>query len=203
MKKIISLGVVSLGLLLLFSGCDSVSTDKEASNSSSAKKSESTEVVSSSVPETTQSSSDFKFEKTFAANWSEDWHGLTTKIDSVKIVEPRTPEKNIDGSTTALAVGINFTITNNSDRDIMVYPNQGNVVIDSQQGNANMASSTNDLGGTISPGVTKTGVVAYSIQNHVDAASLKSLRVLWKATDTKVEDVNDYSKDYDVALNLQ
>ena len=201
MKKI--LGFASILVLLSFlTGCGS-SQDKKNSDSSSTSSSENTQISSSTINGTEQDTSQFKFEETFSTNWTEDWHGLTTKIDTIKIVEPHEPEQNLDGSVTSLAVGVNFTITNNSDRDIMVYPNQGNVVIGDQQGKVDLANSNNDLGGTISPGVTKTGAISYSLSNPVDAASIENLRVLWKATDTKVENVDDYTKDYDVTIELQ
>lgn len=201
LKKIFGLLSV-LSVFLILSGCSNGNENKKT-EADSAKQSQTTTTSSNGVKDSTQNSSQFKFENVFSTDWSEDWHGLTTKIDKVKIVEPYEPEQNIDGSTTALAVGINFTITNNSDRDIMVYPNQGNIVIGDQQGKVDLANSNNDLGGTISSGVTKTGVISYSLPNPIDAASIKNLRVLWKATDTKVESVDDYTKDFDVTLELQ
>lgn len=201
LKKIYGLLSI-LSILLILSGCNNGTNDKK-NEANSSKYDQTTNSTSKSSENSSQESSQFKFENVFTTNWSEDWHGLTTKIDKVKIVEPHEPEQNIDGSVTALAVGVNFTITNNSDRDIMVYPNQGNVVIDGQQGKVDLANSNNDLGGTISSGVTKTGVISYMLSNQVDAASIKDIRVLWKATDTKVEDVNDYTKDYDVTINLK
>lgn len=201
MKKVLGF-VCGLVVVLFLSGCGNTNnTSKEAESPS--KKTETSETSVVSETNSTQVSSAFKFEKIYSTNWNEDWHGLTTKIDKVKIVEPHDPEQNLDGSTTALAVGVNFTITNNSDRDIMVYPNQGNIVIGDQQGKVNLSGSNNDLGGTISPGVTKTGVISYSLSNQIDASSIKDLRVLWKATDTKVENVDDYTKSYDITLNLQ
>ncbi|OJG44868.1 hypothetical protein RV02_GL000474 [Enterococcus gilvus] len=201
LKKILGL-FFSLVVVLVLSGCGDTNSTSKGTDSSS-KKSETSETSLVSDTNSKQESSSFKFEKLYSTNWSEDWHGLTTKIDKVKIVEPHDPEQNLDGSTTALAVGVNFTITNNSDRDIMVYPNQGNIVIGDQQGKVNLSDSNNDLGGTISPGVTKTGVISYSLSNQIDASSIKDLRVLWKATDTKVENVDDYTKSYDISLNLQ
>lgn len=200
-KKIVGMLSV-LSVILILSGCSNGDSEVK-SNSNAANNNQTIATSSENAENSTQESSQFKFENVFSTNWSEDWHGLTTKIDKVKIVEPYEPEQNIDGSTTALAVGVNFTITNNSDRDIMIYPNQGSVVIGDQQGKVDLANSNNDLGGTIAPGATKTGVISYMLSNQVDAASIKNLRVLWKATDTKVEDVNDYTKDYDITLNLQ
>lgn len=139
----------------------------------------------------------------FKTSYSDDWHGLKTTIDSVQIKWVETPQKDVLGNPVQAIVKIDFNITNNSDRTMMDYPNQAKLIIGDKQYNADMANSTNDLGGEIVSGVTKNGGVLFNLPELTNPADIKNIRITWPATDTKVEDVNDWNKDYDVTLNLE
>lgn len=95
-----------------------------------------------------------------------------------------------------------FKIENTSDKDFNVYPDQGTLVIEGQQIDADMWFS-DDLGGEILHGVTKEGMVTFSIPKISNVDNVPNIRLIWRAN----FDTNNYdeesSKDFDVSFDLK
>lgn len=203
MKKVY-LGVF-IGVNLLFlSACSSPEGEKTVSKGSATAQTES--IVESSAENTTESSTIESNNATvdraeYSANFSEDWNGLTTNINKVVIVELSDDEIEMQGLENKYAVQVYFEITNNSDMDFDTYPDQATMVVEGQQIEAEMFLS-DSIGGEILSGVTKEGIVTFSVPKIEDVSNVSNIRLKWSASyDTENYDEDNY-KDFDVTFDL-
>lgn len=210
MKKVINLGMFGLGLLLI-SGCSS--SDNQANISEGAATVASTESESSqaNVEETSETIEDLESETEgqdgiiaigdYSADWSESWNGLDFKIDRVAIAEMTDEEVESQGIENNYIVMVNYVITNNGDKDFYTYPDQGVLVVEGQQVDAELFGS-DDLGGEILQGVTKEGAVIYSVKNIEDVTAVKNIRLKWSANYDTDDWEEESHKDFDVTFDL-
>ena len=203
MKKVY-LGVF-IGINLLFlSACSSPEDKKTVTQGSATAQTES--IVESSAETTTESSTVESNSATvdraeYSANFSEDWNGLTTNINKVVIVELSDDEIEMQGLENKYAVQVYFEITNNSDMDFDTYPDQATMVVEGQQIEAEMFLS-DSIGGEILSGVTKEGIVTFSVPKIEDVSNVSNIRLKWSASyDTENYDEDNY-KDFDVTFDL-
>ena len=203
MKKVY-LGVF-IGINLLFlSACSSPEDKKTVTQGSATAQTES--IVESSAENTTESSNVESNSATvdraeYSANFSEDWNGLTTNINKVVIVELSDDEIEMQGLENKYAVQVYFEITNNSDMDFDTYPDQATMVVEGQQIEAEMFLS-DSIGGEILSGVTKEGIVTFSVPKIEDVSNVSNIRLKWSASyDTENYDEDNY-KDFDVTFDL-
>lgn len=203
MKKVY-LGVF-IGINLLFlSACSSPEDKKTVTQGSATAQTES--IVESSAENTTESSTVESNSATvdhaeYSANFSEDWNGLTTNINKVVIVELSDDEIEMQGLENKYAVQVYFEITNNSDMDFDTYPDQATMVVEGQQIEAEMFLS-DSIGGEILSGVTKEGIVTFSVPKIEDVSNVSNIRLKWSASyDTENYDEDNY-KDFDVTFDL-
>lgn len=137
----------------------------------------------------------------YSANFSEDWKGLTTNINKVVIVELSDDEIEIQGLKNKYAIQVYFEITNNSDMDFDTYPDQSTLVIEGQQIESEMFLS-DSIGGEILSGVTKEGVVTFSVPKIENVSNVANIRLKWSASyDTDNYDDDNY-KDFDATFDL-
>ncbi len=203
MKKVY-LGVF-IGINLLFlSACSSPEDKKTVTQGSATAQTES--IVESSAENTTESSTVESNSATvdraeYSANFSEDWNGLTTNINKVVIVELSDDEIEMQGLENKYAVQVYFEITNNSDMDFDTYPDQATMVVEGQQIEAEMFLS-DSIGGEILSGVTKEGIVTFSVPKIEYVSNVSNIRLKWSASyDTENYDEDNY-KDFDVTFDL-
>lgn len=203
MKKV-HLGVFIGINLLLLSACSSPEDGKTVTQGSATAQTES--IVESSAENTTESSTVESNNATvdraeYSANFSEDWNGLTTNINKVVIVELSDDEIEMQGLENKYAVQVYFEITNNSDMDFDTYPDQATMVVEGQQIEAEMFLS-DSIGGEILSGVTKEGIVTFSVPKIEDVSNVSNIRLKWSASyDTENYDEDNY-KDFDVTFDL-
>ncbi|MBE9878394.1 DUF4352 domain-containing protein [Enterococcus casseliflavus] len=203
MKKV-HLGVFIGINLLLLSACSSPEDEKTVTQGSATAQTES--IVESSAENTTESSTVESNNATvdraeYSANFSEDWNGLTTNINKVVIVELSDDEIEMQGLENKYAVQVYFEITNNSDMDFDTYPDQATMVVEGQQIEAEMFLS-DSIGGEILSGVTKEGIVTFSVPKIEDVSNVSNIRLKWSASyDTENYDEDNY-KDFDVTFDL-
>ncbi len=176
MKKV-HLGVFIGINLLLLSACSSPEDEKTVTQGSATAQTES--IVESSAENTTESSTVESNNATvdraeYSANFSEDWNGLTTNINKVVIVELSDDEIEMQGLENKYAVQVYFEITNNSDMDFDTYPDQATMVVEGQQIEAEMFLS-DSIGGEILSGVTKEGIVTFSVPKIEDVSNVSNI----------------------------
>lgn len=201
MKKVSLLGFLSISLLLL-GACGNSKGKTEVSKGEATVRTETVETSESSVAEETNKGEDgIVAIGEYTSDWSEDWNGLNFKIDKVAVAEMTDEEIAMKGIDNNYVVMVNYIITNNGDKDFNTYPDQGTIVIEGQQVDAEIFGSDN-IGGEILQGVTKEGAVIYSVKNIEDVAAVKDIRLKWSASyDTENWD-EDYYKDFDVTFDL-
>jgi len=137
----------------------------------------------------------------YSANFSEEWNGLTTNINKGVIVELSDDEIEMQGLENKYDVQVYFEITNNSDMDFDTYPDQATMVVEGQQIEAEMFLS-DSIGGEILSGVTKEGMVTFSVPKIEDVSNVSKIRLKWSASyDIENYDENNY-KDFDVTFDL-
>jgi hypothetical protein len=123
----------------------------------------------------------------FSAGWSDEKYGVRTSIHGGQIVEK---EDVMNGPYKEFS--LNYKIENKSNKTATTYVNQGKLIINGKQYEANIFESDN-LGGEILNGVTKEGRVIYHIDHDLDVKSIKEIRLAWSHFDYQ----------YDIKLNLQ
>lgn len=137
----------------------------------------------------------------YKADFSEDWNGLITSIDKVVVVELSDEEKENSMLENNFVVQVYYKITNNGDKDFNTYPDQGIMVIEGQQVDSEMFGS-DSIGGEIMKGVTKEGLVTYSVPKIENVDAVKDIRLKWSADyDTDSWD-EEFHKEFDVTFNL-
>lgn len=200
MKKVLSLGLVALFSVGL-AACGSNDDSKKEKNGTATPKTEET-----SAKESSSSSEGEALEEGVAArnkytvSWSEDWHDVNFKITDVSVVEYDDEQATAALDTNFIA-GVKFVITNNSDHKISTYPDQGKLVINGKQYDANMMVSDN-VGGEVMNGSSVEGVVAYPLKDIESVDDVKEIRVVWSASDFDSGNMDDTGKDFDVPLQL-
>ncbi|HGZ2521546.1 TPA: DUF4352 domain-containing protein, partial [Enterococcus faecalis] len=116
----------------------------------------------------------------YNVSFSEDWQGLKTSISKVVIAELSKSEMENQKLENRYVAQVYFKIENTSDKDFNVYPDQGTLVIEGQQIDADMWFS-DDLGGEILHGVTKEGMVTFSIPKISNVDNVPNIRLIWRA----------------------
>ena len=203
MKKVYLSAFIAINLLFL-SACSSPEGEKTVTQGSATAQTDS--IVESSAENTTgstimESNSATVDRAEYSASFSEDWKGLTTNINKVVIVELTDDEIEMQGLENKYAVQIYFRISNNSDMDFSTYPDQSTLVIEGQQIEAEMFLS-DSIGGEILSGVTKEGIVTFSVPKIEDVSNVSNIRLKWSASyDTDNYDDDSY-KDFDVTFDL-
>lgn len=199
MKKI---SVISLTLLtsLLLTSC---ATNKEEAKEES--KGNAVTQTSSSSDETESSVStetDGVLKRAeYKADFSEDWNGLGSSIDKVVVVELSDEEKEDSMLENNFVVQVYYKITNNGDKDFNTYPDQGVMVIEGQQVDSEMFGS-DSIGGEIMKGVTKEGIVTYSVPKIENVDAVKDIRLKWTADYDTDDWDEEFHKDFDVTFDL-
>lgn len=206
MKKVFSLGIVLLASITLAS-CGDSSKNTEKTGAATAKTETSASAESTSVSSSSNERNELEegvaARNKFDANWSETWHDMTFSITQVSAVE-FTDAEATNYMDTKYAVGVNFVIENNSDHKISTYPDQGKVVINGKQYEADMFVS-DDVGADVMNGSKIEGAVVYPLSDNdfTSIDDIKEIRVVWTAYDSETEDYNDMNKDFDVTLELK
>lgn len=210
MKKVVMLGAFGLSLLLI-SGCSSSGNQANVSKGSATVASISTESSQTEIKETSETIENLEDETEgqdgiiaigdYSAEWSESWNGLDFKIDRVAIAKMTDEEVESQGLENNYVVFVNYIITNNGDRDFNTYPEQGVLVIEGQQVDAQYFGS-DDIGGEIMQGVTKEGAVLYSVKDIQDVTAVKDIRLKWSADYDTDNWEEDYHKEFDVSFDL-
>lgn len=136
----------------------------------------------------------------YKAEYKEDWKGLETLISKVVIVEINDAEKANSMLDNNFVVQVYFTLKNNSDRDFNAYPDQGTLVIEGQQIDSEMFGD--NIGGEILKGVSKEGIVTYSVPKINDIENVKDIRLKWTADYDTDNYEEDFHKEYDVTFDL-
>lgn len=200
MKKIRLSCITLLSSLFLFASCatkkDEVKNESkgDAITQTNSNKAES-ETLETSVNEGVLKRAEYK------ADFSEDWNGLVSTIDKVVIVELSDEEKESSMLDNNFVVQVYYKITNNGDKDFNTYPDQGVIVIEGQQVDSEMFGS-DSIGGEIMKGVTKEGIVTYSVPKIENVDAVKDIRIKWSADfDTENWD-EEFHKEFDVTFNL-
>ncbi|MDN3037220.1 DUF4352 domain-containing protein [Enterococcus faecium] len=196
--------------IVTLSGCgstDNTSTTSGTATVQNDSTSESSSVVESSLDETTETSiveseSPSVNRAEYSADFSEDWKGLVTKINKVVIAELTDDELEKQGLENKYAVQVYFSIDNTSDTDFNIYPDQSTLVIEGQQIEAEMFLS-DSIGGEILSGVSKEGIVTFSVPKIEDVSNVANIRLKWEADyDTDNYDEESY-KEFDVTFDLR
>lgn len=210
MKKAVMIGAFGLSLLLI-SGCGSSGNQANVSKGSATAATESTSTSEEVLEETSETIEDLDSENEgedgiiaigdYTANWSESWNGLDFKIDRVGIAELTDEEVQSQGLENNYIVFVNYIITNNGDKDFNTYPEQGVLVIEGQQVDAQYFGS-DDIGGEIMQGVTKEGAILYSVKDIQDVTAVKNIRLKWSADYDTDNWEEEYYKEFDVTFDL-
>ena len=174
--------------IVTLSGCgstDNTSTTSGTATVQNDSTSESSSVVESSLDETTETSiveseSPSVNRAEYSADFSEDWKGLVTKINKVVIAELTDDEVEKQGLENKYVVQVYFSIDNTSDTDFNIYPDQSTLVIEGQQIEAEMFLS-DSIGGEILSGVSKEGIVTFSVPKIEDVSNVANIRLKWEA----------------------
>lgn len=202
MKKVLSLGLVALFSVSL-AACEGGGNDdskKEKNGTATPKTEETSAKESSSSSEGEALEEGVAARNKYTVSWSEDWHDVNFKITDVSVVEYDDEQATAALDTNFIA-GVKFVITNNSDHKISTYPDQGKLVINGKQYDANMMVSDN-VGGEVMNGSSVEGVVAYPLKDIESVDDVKEIRVVWSASDFDSGNMDDTGKDFDVPLQL-
>lgn len=197
MKKFKLLGLFIISSLILI-GCTNKNSNTRITRGNATGQKISTE---STIVSSTKESESVINIGVYTANWSESWNGLDCKINKVHIAEMSPEELAEKGLDNKYIVMVHYIITNNSDKDFNIYPNQGTLVIEGQQVEAILSEGDN-LGGEILKGVTKDGVIMYSVKNIENVSNVKNIRLKWPADYSTDNYEEDSYKDFDVTFNL-
>lgn len=171
---------------------------------------EATRIVEvTAVPEPTQPPSQeppslVKFPDIIA---SQDENGMILSVDGVSIVPFADMPADFQAAVSAFdywdnistVIALSVVLTNTTDATLNIYPDQGVIVAGSQQADADIWSS-DDVGGEIFAGVTKSGLVLFGLPQPVDLANLASIRyIVNAATDLNYSSIG---QDYDLTISL-
>lgn len=96
-------------------------------------------------------------------------------------------------------IALSVAVTNTTDSTLVVHPGQGAIVAGNQQADADLWTS-DDVGGDIFAGVTKTGLVLFGLPQPVDPASLADLRYIVGAATN--QDYSRIGSDFDLTVPL-
>ncbi|AHI40555.1 hypothetical protein [Enterococcus faecalis] len=196
MKKSILLGLI-LASALSLGAC---SNNKEDATQGSAKLRASSKSEESSTL-TQEEKIPTVNRAEYTVSFSEDWQGLKTSISKVIIAELSKSEMENQKLENKYVAQVYFKIENTSDKDFNVYPDQGTLVIEGQQIDADMWFS-DDLGGEILHGVTKEGLVTFSIPKISNVDNVPNIRLIWRANFDTDNYNEESSKDFDVSFDL-
>lgn len=138
------------------------------------------------------------------AKWTEDFNGL--KLDIQKVVVTDKAPTAEDENAKVSAVGVKFRVENTSDHMFTAYPDQA-VLVTSTGEQIDMPDMwiSDDVGGDIHEGVIKEGNVIWYLERG-QAEAIEWIKLEWLATDTALEDANDYEnayKTFSVKLDLK
>lgn len=196
MKKILFLGIIVFSSLLLEACSNNNNENTKGSatlQTANYSKDSSTTIQEEKIPTLNRAE--------YNVSYSEDWQGLKTSISKVVIAELSESEMKNQNLENKYIAQIYFKIENTSDKDFNVYPDQGTLVIEGQQISADMWFS-DDIGGEILRGVTKEGMVTFSIPKLSNVKNIPNIRLIWSANfDTDNFD-EESSKEFDVSLDL-
>lgn len=172
MKKITGF-MGALLLFLLIAGC----SETEVLDNESVKE----EIK----PEAQGTVEEYGMIKYRSAEWDDDFGGLKTNINSV----------TVDYENSAVYLWV--TLENTSDDKFLTYPDQAKLVLDNgMQYSIDMIESDN-IGGEIVGRAKKDGELIYYV-DYDNIKELKSIRLIWDATNT----TSFEKKDYDVKIDL-
>lgn len=200
MKKLTGILLLSLVGITLAACSSGDETAKEKSGTATQKTVETSNNENTSSTDTEELEEGVAARNKYTVNWSEDWHDVNFKITDVSVVEYN-DEQAIAALDTTFIAGVKFVITNNSDHKISTYPDQGKLVINGKQYDANMFVS-DDVGGEVMNGSSIEGVVAYPLKDIASVDDVKEIRVVWSANDFDSGDMTDTGKDFDIPLQL-
>ena len=99
----------------------------------------------------------------------------------------------------ATVIALSVAVTNTNELTFNVYPNQGTLIAGNQQVDADIWTS-DDVGGEIFSGVTKTGLVIFGLPNPVDIGTLDSLRYIVNGASSN--DFTTHTDDFDMTIAL-
>ncbi|EIB6810865.1 DUF4352 domain-containing protein, partial [Enterococcus faecalis] len=174
MKKILFLGIIVFSSLLLeaCSNNNNENTKGSATLQTANYSKDSSTIQEEKIPTLNRAE--------YSVSYSEDWQGLKTSISKVVIAELSESEMKNQNLENKYIAQIYFKIENTSDKDFNVYPDQGTLVIEGQQISADMWFS-DDIGGEILRGVTKEGMVTFSIPKLSNVKNIPNIRLIWSA----------------------
>lgn len=206
MKKCV-VGLALLSIVVL-SGC----SNKESSTSkgtadviesatSSSLTVESTDVSFDQLDEKVETSNPVVKRAEYTTSFSEDWKGLKESIGKVVVAELTDDEAEEQMLDNNYIVQVYFKIENNSDLDFDTYTDQSTLVIEGQQIEAEMFRS-DDIGGEIMSGVTKEGVVSFSVPEISDVDNVNEIRLKWSASYESDNMDEESVKEFDVSFGL-
>lgn len=199
MKKIRMISITLLTSLLLASCATKKEGVKEESKGNAV--TQTTDSENQTEASTTDEPNGVLKRAEYKADFTEDWNGLVTSINKVVVVELSDEEKENSMLDNNFVVQVYYKITNNGDKDFNTYPDQGVMVIEGQQVDSEMFGS-DSIGGEIMKGVTKEGVVTYSVPKIENVDAVKDVRLKWSADyDTENWD-EEFHKEFDVTFDL-
>lgn len=181
----------------------STKTEKSTKGHTTTDKEKGTESAKSSSKTVTIDMEDYKVadQKTFNTDYSDSaWAGTKVTVDKVEIDTLKNPieyDSANDGKFDIQGVmRIHTSVT--PQRDINFYPTQGKIIAGSEQ---EEATSDESWDGEISNGATKDGWATFPLKSTKD---ISNVRFQFDADyDTDDMDDENFSKTYDITLNLQ
>ncbi|WP_133620431.1 hypothetical protein [Paenilisteria rocourtiae] len=136
--------------------------------------------------------------KEFDTNIKENYNGLNFTISHVLIAKATQKFMDENNLTTNGLVSVHFSIDNTSTHDFTTFPDQAELVVDSQQVDADLNNSDH-IGGSIYKGVKKEGDIHFFVPEINDVNNIKELRLKWLSSDQNAHD----TKEHDIVINLQ
>lgn len=169
--------------VLIIAGCTNSDPKKELGDTS-LKTEVAAEEVTADAKGTVEEDGYIKYR---SAEWSDDFRGLETSINSVSV--------HLEGNAVIIWMTINNTTEDNT---FTTYPTQGYLVTDDgKQYDADIVQSSN-LGGEIVSRAEKDGDIVF-LTDYKDIQNLSEIRLVWSATDS-----SDYEKkEYDIKIPLK